>query len=1227
MQTAYFPSLSNHAVRILQDGFTIGSGFLLVPEDGNHAFILTAAHVLTGLNGDISVQFLGIPDQALNTRSVSEDMIIIHERYDHALSTENFQHCDAGLIRIMKEDWMTSFQPVYWGIPEERMKIHAIAFSYEKHIPELPHAKTELLTTILAYTKKTHCISALYSGNFCPNYADLNGEIEGMSGSVYAAYGQEAIILVGMLCSTIGNNAVHGQLNITDMTAILELLALQGIQVKQRRIIPAVSNKETFFFDIYEKIIRYHAEMYTQVGNYHLGEIHTELFPTIQDADVGTLYRDPTNLEVSLNQYWEEHPMQHILLLGEGGMGKTVSMLKTTEYLLKKRVHAVYIPLHTIDFRRQSLKEYIISKVFDTREYWEDMEQYAKSPPTDKPNLVLLLDGINEVNPDYVEQLLRSQIRDELMRWSGTQLILSSRYDFRSSNNMESTLQLLTMQDLEQSQIEDYLTKMGLPHPNNDNILSLLRNPLRLTLYADAEVSRSVYSAVPGIELEYPPDSPGKIIGNYIKTQLFRAARDNQANIRAYQVLLEYALPEIAYNMVCNSTFILSQQEIIDILAADSGETYTFRWYEQDRMHQLDSTKSFHWNSVELFNISISGLHFLCKTGKNSYEYLHQSFRDYFSALHLANEMRWIHRIEDRFSLCDHLLEKRSYPNEILSYVADITSESKATPSIDETGIHFPGKCGPNTASEFSIAEQLLDNWRRQEGAAPQIAVSNLLTIMALGRSNNLAWCNFSELDLRGCQMNGCCFVDWYCDDVYPSSFDGAWIDRTFLLNDGHSHPISAICTDGEDLLFSADRNGIVKIWHIRDKRLLNQFQLQSDTVQDLVWNSRTQCLGIMYANVVFLHNPKTLTTTVAYTSPQYSQRFRYLRFAEDDSLQVAYSNAPLTWYNTNGVLQQGDLDYDVAAHCAKENPQKKQYVRSYLQQHLQLCEYEEATGTWKIPVDFQERIKRGQECNQSRNGESVSAPFFSLRSLGATKGSGISSLCYHPDGSRFLLTIQHILLEFSANTFLILRKKVLPEVVHCACYGKDDCICVGSGQSICVLSSDMTELAVFSSAKSSNIRTKQYAPDTDILYLLSTQNEIKQLDDHLRVKRIRRCSAASSLLWCRDRFTNDTQILFTNSAEYPYGARYDYNTGFLQHLGWRYEALSQHPFHSEDSKIHNLGIALISVNTVPPYNKIIFENYSGVWIFDCTFRNIKGDMASEKNKQFLYQNGGVIYE
>lgn len=254
MQAALYSSLNNHAVRILQDGEIKGSGFLVVPKEGYTSYVLTAAHVFSESRNHISIQFLGTPDQRNNTRSIASDCIITHKSFDPAAFTDSVPYCDAALIKLPTERWMDQIDPAYWGLPEAGMPIQAVGFSAVNCDPVLSHASASHQTVIRAYTPSDHRISATIRGDFILNYADLDNDIQGMSGTVFAAQGQESIVMIGMIVTTTSQIAAHGQLNLVDMTGIRELLEAQGVLLEQKVISPITHVDENSFSYMIDQI-------------------------------------------------------------------------------------------------------------------------------------------------------------------------------------------------------------------------------------------------------------------------------------------------------------------------------------------------------------------------------------------------------------------------------------------------------------------------------------------------------------------------------------------------------------------------------------------------------------------------------------------------------------------------------------------------------------------------------------------------------------------------------------------------------------------------------------------------------------------------------------------------------------------------------------------------------------------------------------------------------------
>ena len=231
MQAVQNHSLSNHAVRIKINGQTQGTGFLVVPNSCDFAYVVTAAHVVSNPMSGINIEFLSDACEEKQLHHINTDDIILHPGYIPSLVNTEVQPCDVALIRIQKHSWMTVCSNVYWGTPVDNMPIEAIAFTFANSDRDIRHATTYLSTHIRVYTPDNHRISAVIDGEFRLDDSDRNYEIEGMSGSVFAAKEQNSIILIGIFCSTTGNNAAHGQMNIVDMSAIIELCKLENLTI------------------------------------------------------------------------------------------------------------------------------------------------------------------------------------------------------------------------------------------------------------------------------------------------------------------------------------------------------------------------------------------------------------------------------------------------------------------------------------------------------------------------------------------------------------------------------------------------------------------------------------------------------------------------------------------------------------------------------------------------------------------------------------------------------------------------------------------------------------------------------------------------------------------------------------------------------------------------------------------------------------------------------------
>ncbi len=182
---------------------------------------------------------------------------------------------------------------------------------------------------------------------------------------------------------------------------------------------------------------------------------------------------------------------KHAMVKGDGGMGKTVSLVRlwerlTDAYDAQKPV-PLFIQLNEIntvpqDRRRESILEAIAGNYLDhPNEDKETIRRFLKEPGAGEcPAVVLLLDGFNEVTVDKKPLVL--ELRQILEQWRGVQLLITGRHDMRGIYGWDQ-LQLLELRGLDAAHINRYLEAQNRVMPTGP-LAELLGNPMMLTIYA-----------------------------------------------------------------------------------------------------------------------------------------------------------------------------------------------------------------------------------------------------------------------------------------------------------------------------------------------------------------------------------------------------------------------------------------------------------------------------------------------------------------------------------------------------------------------------------------------------------------------------------------------------------------------------------------------------------------------------------------------------------------------
>jgi hypothetical protein len=357
--------------------------------------------------------------------------------------------------------------------------------------------------------------------------------------------------------------------------------------------------------------------------------------------------------------------IKHAVLVGDGGMGKTVSLIHWWKKLLETgecrqgEPIPVFITLNEFNQVPSGKREdFIIASILknyggDDRESLTaaELKRTMETPLTVGckiiPSIVLLLDGFNEITVEKKELLL--ELNHLVEQCLGIQVVITSRYDMRGNFNW-CHWNLVQLQELEGGKVAEYLQGKDLEVPGPGRLWGLLGNPMMLTLYAascevQAYQKNSRYCCFKEIV-----ETPGELFWNFIEAQVAKIQErvgPDEGHVVYYWFLLKYLLPGLGYEMEKQGLFDFTNtqfQEGLDRLCRrfaqdDFLDTFPqFGKYEdmlplRECADVLERRKRTGW----VRDIFCNELHVLVEEGQ-ALRFLHQDFRDFFASVHLLNE-------------------------------------------------------------------------------------------------------------------------------------------------------------------------------------------------------------------------------------------------------------------------------------------------------------------------------------------------------------------------------------------------------------------------------------------------------------------------------------------------------------------------------------------------------------------------------------------------------------
>lgn len=557
------------------------------------------------------------------------------------------------------------------------------------------------------------------------------------------------------------------------------------------------------------------------------------------------------SLELAIGALWQNKKTQ-ALLVGDGGMGKTVSLLLLWRDLLfeENGPVPVFIPLNEYNSsseaeRNDFVARYICKNLLNIPEPLPEtvnaLWKLFETPREGKPSLILLLDGLNEVT--VPKGRLMATMNDLATRAGGTQMVISSRNKQIEKLDLSSeSAALMQILPLTQETVVAYLKEKGQEVPTNKDLLSLFANPMMLTLYSGAN----------NIALRFRDDERfhfrkvttyGELLWNFNEAQLAQLTDANdETEIRYQNFLLRVLVPYIAYRMEDKGKYAITIRKLADpvfnfktlldeaFAELDTEElTEIYPEFEGKRkelglgvLTELDDKEQ---RSAKVKQFLVERLRVLVMEG-DDLRFLHQNFRDFFAVCHIRNmtQVAMVRRV------LPDVFFRNYIPVYLRRLLGEIEGEHNLVPAWNAAKGYL------ELPESDNLLSRLMNLCRNNSGiiageAERAFVIRNVMTIW-LDLRQSLAGANLTDLDLRQIQFNGIPLTRHRGGAYLSARFEGSILDGDGFIFKGHYGQINQVhySADGKKLLTASD-DGTVKEWLTATGKLLQTFSGHDDKV------------------------------------------------------------------------------------------------------------------------------------------------------------------------------------------------------------------------------------------------------------------------------------------------------------------------------------------------------------------------------------------------------------
>lgn len=476
---------------------------------------------------------------------------------------------------------------------------------------------------------------------------------------------------------------------------------------------------------------------------------------------------------------WNSTEQNHISITGIGGIGKTVTLFN-----LKYPAPTIYIPLrdlsasqdaYNVDFITKYIKEVTLNS---TDGAFDALIQLCNEPWINKPNIILLLDGLNEVTQAKLNSIIR-EISTTWAKKQGLQIILTSRYDVNTKLQLNNIHQVL-LEPLSRDIISNHLLNNNIRLPiSTDRVWEIIDTPLMLILYTRCELIRKSHKNQ--FANWRDAKNGGSIIWNFLQSELHQTKFHNPLESVA---TIHFYAPFICYKMMLNNDFTITQSDFRNIIS-EATNIYN-QSLENGTLPTIitiaiDDNGNTNIDKQHIFNLLIKNFN-IFKQRSDTIQLVHHHFRDCLAAIHIIQ-------------VADNAI---TIPNEWISnfdpyvtdFICDLLSTEKPTQNCNNSW-------------------KKIWNFKYQKEGNTQQFINKMLNIYKKTYGSDISSIDFSDVDLTKTSLNM-----FKLTKDSNNHFSNTKIGNETFWGTGHSDTVSATSWGVNDKYYiSASHDCTIRIY------------------------------------------------------------------------------------------------------------------------------------------------------------------------------------------------------------------------------------------------------------------------------------------------------------------------------------------------------------------------------------------------------------------------------